>query len=179
MVALTGARDWFDWSGWSFTIGGTLLSLAGLYLTFREARAAQHRAREAGTAAQAARTASLEAVKAVSSRTTAGDIVFIRKDLEAVLTALEAGRVPAALIAVRTCREALNRVGERLESTASRGEIRKVLSDVAGLQESLELALHEGITPPRFVDVSALLSRHMDTLSRWSEQARFQKAGAL
>lgn len=179
MLALAGARDWFDWSGWSFTVGGTLLSLAGLFFTYREARAARYRAREASSAAQAARSAALEAVKAVSSRTAAGDIVFIRKDLEAVLTALEAGRVSAALIAVRTSREALNRLMERVETTVGRNELRKVLSDVAGLQESLELAVHEGITPPRFVEVSALLSRHMDTLSRWSEQVRFQKAGAL
>jgi hypothetical protein len=179
MLALAGARDWFDWSGWSFTVGGTLLSLAGLYLTFREARGAERRAREAGTAAHAARVAALDAVKAVATSTTAGDLMFIRKDLEAVLTALDAGRLPAALAAVRASREALNRLGERLESTVHRSEIRKVLDDIARLQQSLELTVHEGFEAPRFVEVSMQLSRHMDLLSRWSEQVRFQKAGAL
>ncbi|HEU4884027.1 MAG TPA: hypothetical protein VFT45_17330 [Longimicrobium sp.] len=179
MLALAGARDWFDWSGWSFTVGGTVLSLAGLYVTFREARAAKDRARDAGTAAQAARSAALAAVKAVSTRVTAGDLMFIRKDLEAVLRALETRQTHAAITTLRGCREALNRLRERLESTANRSEIRRMLDDVVNVQEALEQAVHRGAELPSFVDVSRLLSRHMDTMSRWTEQLRFEKVEAL
>jgi hypothetical protein len=179
MHALASARDWFDWSGWSFTVGGTLLSVLGLYATYREARAAKQRAREAGTAAQAARAAAEDTLRSLASQTTAGDLAFIRKDLEAVLVALETSRIPAALISVRASREALSRLQERLESTANRREIQRVVDDVAELQVSLERAVHEDGRIPRYSEVSILLSRHMDTLSRWSEQVRYKKVEGL
>jgi hypothetical protein len=179
MLAFAGARDWFDWSGWSFTVGGTLLSLSGLYFTFREARAARRRAAEARTAADAAHTASLAAVRAVSSRTTASDLISIRKDLEAILRALEARNVVNALVAVRVSREALTRMRERLESGENRSEIGRVLKDVRWLQETLERAMHESAPLPRFAEVSALLSEHMDTLAGWNEQLQFERVEAL
>ena len=80
---------------------------------------------------------------------------------------------------LRTCRDALSRLRERLESAAGRSEIQRVLDDVAALQELLEVSVHEGAELPRFAEVSTLLSRHMDTLSRWSEQVRFKKVEAL
>ena len=179
MLALPGARDWFDWSGWSVSVGGTLLSLLGLYLTFREARAARRRAGEARTAADAARTAALEAVRAVSSRTTASDLSSIRKDFEAVLSAIEYGRAEPALYGVRASREALNRLRERVESRSVRGEIARVLQDVIGLQETLERTVHAGAVLPDPADASRMLSGHMDTLVRWSEQLRFEKVESL
>jgi hypothetical protein len=179
MHVLASARDWFDWSGWSFSVGGTLLSVLGLYATYREARAAKERAREAGTAAQAARAAAEDTLRSLSAHTTTGDLAFIRKDFEAVLAALENGRVPAALTSVRASREALSRLRERLESTANRSEIRRVVEDVAELQVSLERAVHEDGRIPRYSEVSILLSAHMDTLSRWSEQVRYRKVETL
>lgn len=179
MLALAGARDWFDWSGWSVSVGGTLLSLLGLYVTFREARAARQRAGEARTAAEAARTAALDAVRAVSFRTTASELVTIRKDLEAILRSLGNRDAVTALMAVRVSREALNRVRERLESRGNRSEIGRVLKDVRWLQETLEKAVHESAPLPRFSDVSVLLSEHMDTLARWSEQLQFERVEAL
>lgn len=179
MLALAGARDWFDWSGWSVSVGGTLLSLLGLYITFREARAARQRAGEARTAADAARTAALDAVRAVSFRTTANDLASIRKDLAAVLAALESRRVEAALFSLRVCREALTRVREHLESMGNRSEIGRVLEDIGKLQRALEHAVYSGDPAPTLADVSETLSKHMDTMSRWSEQLRFDRLEVL
>jgi hypothetical protein len=132
-------------------------------------------AREAGTAAHLAHAAAVEAVRAVAARVSAGDLLNIRRDLEAVLAALADGEVPIALPLVRTIRVALNRLRERVESPAHRREIGRVLEDIAELQKVLEKAVHENDVLPPFTDVSHRLSRHIDTLSRWSEQAHFPR----
>lgn len=179
LQALASARDWFDWSGLGLSVGGTFLSLLGLYATFREARAAKHRAHDARSAAQAAHAAAVEAVRAVSARVTAADLTNIRRDLESVLAALAEGEALVALALVRTIRAALNGLRERLDSIVNRREVGRVLEDVGELQRVLEKAVHEdGLLPP-FTEVSERLSRHMDTLTRWSEQTRFQKVESL
>lgn len=171
LLAILSGRDWIDWSGWGFTVGGTVLALVGLVFTFVEARKAKNAATAAEVAADRAR-------ESVAARITTGDLTLIRKELQAVLAGLEGGRIETALFSVRASREALNRLRERMGSEQRRFLLNRAVKDVAALQIVLEEALYQGMPLSPISEISESLSQHMDAMIQWSEQMTFSSDGA-
>src|SRR5688500_18885189 len=84
---------WVDWTAFAFTVIGTIFTLAGIALTYREARTSKLRAGEAKSAAEAAKEAAAAAVETVTDRMTIADLGELRRALTSIVDTLEAAKL--------------------------------------------------------------------------------------
>ena len=164
----------FEWTAFWFTVGGSLLTLVGLVLTYFEARAARQRAGEARTAADAAKDAAASTMNAVTERMTIADLGELRQDLLAILSALEDHKHDIALREIRAVRVRVGELRERRGFEAHKIDVQALVVDIASIQRSIER--HTWGRDGANIDmdsISTTLFEHIDSISGWTEQLRF------
>ncbi|WP_353267839.1 hypothetical protein [Gemmatimonas sp.] len=170
------AHDWVDWTGLSFTVVGTVLTIGGLVFTFLEARSAKQRAGEAKTAANAARDAAAAAMSTVTERITISDLGELRRALTSVVSTLESNKLEIALHEIRYVRLRVGELRERRGFEDHKVGVQELVVDLAAIQSSLEAKLYQpDAAEIDLSTISTTLWAHMDKLSGWSEQMRFQQ----
>jgi biopolymer transport protein ExbB/TolQ len=151
---------------------GLLLSILGFYILWMQTRKIR-------SAAQAAASATEDALRAISDTDTISDLSSIRERFKKVQVALRSARFETALIEVQSLRESLHQLRNRrgFVTDESKIEIQEIVTFLRRLQTHFEKRMFDEAYQFPTPAANKALADHGAKVSEWLEKMRYLRGG--